>query len=159
VDIPDRQWFGRTPELIGELRGPAAETAIPRILAAIDEYPHRSEYRLWPGPNSNTFIAWVGRRVPELGMHLPATAIGKDFLGTWRLVDRAPSGTGWQVSAFGLAGVTAARVEGLELNLLGLNVGVDFARPALKLPGLGRIGVSTLPAAEQPYDRDTQLGG
>jgi hypothetical protein len=37
-------------------------------------------------------------------------------------------------------GVTLAREEGLELNLLGLNFGVDFYRPALKLPFVGRIG-------------------
>jgi hypothetical protein len=32
-----------------------------------------------------------------------------------------------------------ARDEGVELNLFGLVTGVDFRRPALKLPGIGRI--------------------
>jgi hypothetical protein len=41
-----------------------------------------------------------------------------------------------------VAGVTLAVAEGLELNLLGLVVGIDFARPALKLPGLGRLGAA-----------------
>ncbi len=35
-----------------------------------------------------------------------------------------------------------AREEGIEVNLLGLTLGIDFAGPALKLPGLGRLGWS-----------------
>jgi len=35
--------------------------------------------------------------------------------------------------------VTAARDEGLELNLFGLVTGIDFRHPALKLPGIGRV--------------------
>jgi hypothetical protein len=31
--------------------------------------------------------------------------------------------------------------EGLELNLLGAVAGLDIRRPALKLAGLGRIGI------------------
>jgi hypothetical protein len=34
-----------------------------------------------------------------------------------------------------------AREEGVELNLFGLNFGIDFYKPALKLPFVGRIGV------------------
>jgi len=34
-----------------------------------------------------------------------------------------------------------ARDEGIELNLLGLSLGIDFSRPALKLPFIGRLGV------------------
>ena len=41
-----------------------------------------------------------------------------------------------------MLGVLAARQEGLELNLLGLSFGIDFLRPAIKLPGIGRLGVS-----------------
>jgi hypothetical protein len=42
---------------------------------------------------------------------------------------------------FGLLGVTLAREEGIELNLLGMNFGIDFYKPALKLPFIGRLGV------------------
>jgi hypothetical protein len=31
--------------------------------------------------------------------------------------------------------------EGIELNLFGLSVGIDIMRPALKLPGIGRLGM------------------
>ena len=36
-----------------------------------------------------------------------------------------------------------AEDEGLEINILGLTFGVDVTRPALKLPGLGRLGLSS----------------
>ena len=42
----------------------------------------------------------------------------------------------------GILGVALGRQEGFELNLLGLNFGIDFLTPALKLPFIGRIGVA-----------------
>jgi hypothetical protein len=42
---------------------------------------------------------------------------------------------------FGVAGLTMAREEGFELNLLGLTFGLDFYKPAIKLPFIGRLGV------------------
>ncbi|MFN4312044.1 MAG: DUF3750 domain-containing protein [Ferrovibrio sp.] len=149
---PDGYWAGNPPELLHDLRGPEAQALIPQLMAAAERYPHRDGYVMWPGPNSNSFIAWLAREVPDLGLELPPTAIGKDWIGSDRLVAPAPSGTGWQVSLFGLAGITAAAREGLELNLLGLTIGIDLLRPALKLPGLGRIG---LPSAETPPAEET----
>jgi uncharacterized protein DUF3750 len=140
--IPDGRWFGHEPTLIAELRGEAAARAIPKIIDAVATYPYPNEYTLWPGPNSNTFTAYIGRQVPELNMDLPATAIGKDYPINGSIIDRTPSGTGYQLSMLGVFGVTLAREEGFELNLLGLNFGIDFARPALKLPFIGRLGVS-----------------
>lgn len=144
-DIPDRNWFGARPELLADLRGPVAAEAIPRIEAAVASYPFDHEYALWPGPNSNTFTAHVGREVPELGMDLPTTAIGKDFLTNGSILERAPSGTGGQLSLFGLLGITVAREEGLEVNVLALNFGIDVLHPAIKLPGIGRLGMSKSP--------------
>lgn len=144
-DLPDRLWYGARPDLLADLRGAAAATAIPRIEAAVASYPFVREYVLWPGPNSNTFTAHVARSVPELGLDLPATAIGKDFLTNGGVVESAPSGTGAQLSLYGLLGVTFARQEGLELNVLALNFGIDVLRPAIKLPGIGRIGMRKPP--------------
>lgn len=136
---PDARWFGNEPELLADVRGAAAEPLIPRIERAVQSYPFGDEYRAWPGPNSNTFTAWVTRAVPELRADLPPTAIGKDYL-RGGLLTAAPSGSGYQLSVAGLVGLTASTVEGLEVNLLGLTFGVDPWPPALKLPLAGRIG-------------------
>ena len=138
--IPDRSWYGNRPEILAELRGDAADAVIPAVEQAVHDYPYATDYTLWPGPNSNTFTAWVGRNVPELTLDLPTTAIGKDFLANGALFSRAPSGTGYQLSLYGVLGVTAALREGLEFNLFTLNFGVDPLGLALKLPGLGRLG-------------------
>ncbi|MBI2360398.1 MAG: DUF3750 domain-containing protein [Deltaproteobacteria bacterium] len=138
--IPDGYWFGNPPAIIAELRGAEASRAIEQITDSVSQYPYPYHYRLWPGPNSNTFTAFVARHVPELKVHMPVTAIGKDFPTDGILIDRAPSGTGFQVSLFGLLGVLVARQEGVEVNVLGLSFGIDVVRPALKLPFVGRLG-------------------
>jgi hypothetical protein len=78
--------------------------------------------------------------VPELELDLPATAIGKDYLGS-TVLSTAPSGSGFQLSLFGLLGIAASGVGGLEVNLLGLSFGVG--RSGVKLPFLGRLGLPT----------------
>lgn len=139
-DLPDRYWYNSPPHLIGERRGAIAEQAIDTLLAAARDYPRRFEYGLWPGPNSNTFIAHLLRQVPQLGFAMPPNALGKDFLVDARLVAPAPSGTGYQLSLGGALGLLLARQEGLEINVLGLTLGVDPTGPALLLPGIGRLG-------------------
>lgn len=143
--LPDRYWYGAEPDLLRDVRGPEAAALIPRIEAAVKRYPHVYNYRLWPGPNSNSFVAFVAREVPELRLNLPVTAIGKDFLSPYAFVARAPSGTGYQLSIGGAVGLLIAAYEGLEINLFGAVIGVDLRRPALKLPGVGRIGMSATP--------------
>jgi len=138
--VPDAYWYGNRPLLLAELRGAAAADAIPRLLDAARRYPYADRYRVWPGPNSNTFVAQLARAVPELRLALPATAIGKDYPVDGRWLAPAPSGTGWQLTLGGLAGLTLAVEEGLEIDLLGLTAGIDPGGPALKLPGIGRIG-------------------
>lgn len=138
----DARWFSNMPQLLVDLRGPGVDAVIDGIEAAIARYPHSGEYRTWPGPNSNTFVAHIGRQVPALGVDLPPTAIGKDYLVGGGLFGRAPSNTGYQFSLFGAGGVLVARKEGIEVNLLGLVAGLRAWPPAIKLPGLG-----TWPAA------------
>ena len=143
---PDGRWFGATPELYAQRRGAGVDALIERIEQAARTYPYGGEYRAWPGPNSNTFTAWIARAVPELELDLPATAIGKDYLGA-SILGAAPSGSGFQVSLVGVLGVAVSHVDGLELNLLGLNFGVN--RSGLKLPVVGRVG-----AGFRPDDRE-----
>jgi Protein of unknown function (DUF3750) len=137
---PDGRWFGNEPELLAERRGEGVDALIERIDRVARAYPYAREYRLWPGPNSNTFTAWIGRAVPELELDLPPTAIGKDYLGG-RVLARAPSGSGLQFSVWGLLGLLASDVEGVELNLLGLTFGLNPFSPSVKLPLIGRLGV------------------
>jgi len=136
---PDERWFGALPELLAERRGPDAEALVARVDEAARAYPYAGEYGLWPGPNSNTFTAWIARAVPELRIDLPPTAIGKDYLRD-RVFATAPSGSGFQVSLMGLLGFTASGVEGLEVNVLGLTFGFHPYRPAIRLPVVGRFG-------------------
>ena len=135
---PDGRWFGAAPEVLCERRGEGVERLIAGIEAATRTYPYGDSYRLWPGPNSNTYVAHVLRSVPELACKLPGTAIGKDFLVD-ALLAPAPSGSGLQVSLWGLLGVLVSANEGVELNLLGFVFGVDPADRALKLPIVGRV--------------------
>lgn len=137
---PDNYWFGAYPEKIADVRGPHVDALIARIETAVREYPYPDTYRTWPGPNSNTFVAHVLRSVPELRVDLPPTAIGKDYLPGGSVAAASPSGTGYQLSIFGLAGVLVGLEEGVELNLLGLTVGLDLNSPGIKLPGVGRVG-------------------
>ena len=142
---PDGRWFGSQPELYAEKRGKGVDELIKRIDKAARDYPYANEYTVWPGPNSNTFTAWIARAVPELGVDLPATAIGKDYLGR-SVFGSAPSGRGYQVSLGGVLGIAASGVEGLELNILGLNIGLGPS--GLKLPLIGRIGPTLVPAVQ-----------
>ncbi|HIF17914.1 MAG TPA: DUF3750 domain-containing protein [Cycloclasticus sp.] len=79
-DIPDRFWFGSDPKLLADYRGEQALALIPNVIAAVNSYPFPDNYTLWPGPNSNSFTEWVSLEVPELGLKLPLSAIGKDWM-------------------------------------------------------------------------------
>lgn len=140
-DVPDRRWYDAPPAIIHEVRGAAAAALIPALEAAVARYRYPHTYRLWPGPNSNTFVAAVAREVPALGLALPGTAIGKDFLADGRWVGPAPSGTGYQLSIAGYVGILGALKEGLEVNVLGAVFGFDPVRLGVKLPGIGVLGL------------------
>jgi len=144
---PDGRWYGDRPRVLLDLRGAEAMAVIPRIEATIANYrfANDGDYRMWPGPNSNTFVATVLRAIPEIQLVLPANAVGRDFrpLPYAGLTD---SRTGVEASLWGLLGVKLGWVEGVELNLLGLVAGLDLRNPGIKLPGFGRIGPDHLSA-------------
>ncbi|WP_341907026.1 DUF3750 domain-containing protein [Polaromonas sp. YR568] len=144
--VPDGYWYGSTPELLVDHRGEGVEPMIDAVEAAIASYPYARQYRSYPGPNSNTFLAHIGREVPALKLDLPANAIGKDYRPLTNPIGISTSGSGLQFSLLGLLGVSLGVQEGLEFNVLGLNFGVDFNSPALRLPFWGRLGFSDLAA-------------
>jgi hypothetical protein len=77
---PDRPWFRSPPVLLYERRGDAAKDLVAAVHDAALDYPYQSEYTMWPGPNSNSFTEWIALSVPELGLELPAKAIGKSWM-------------------------------------------------------------------------------
>jgi hypothetical protein len=135
---PDAEWYGAPPRLVDDLRGAEAEAVIAKLPKAAADYPYAT-YTAWPGPNSNTFVAHLGRAIPEMRLTLPSLAIGKDYLPLSQWLSPMPSGTGYQLSLGGVVGVALARDEGLEINLFGLVAGIDWRHRALKLPGIGRV--------------------
>ena len=92
--IPDRKWAGNHPTLISDLKGVEAEKVIQKVEKAIEAYPWKDVYTVWPGPNSNTFTAWLGLQVPELKLDLPSTTIGMDWRPIADSIGPATSGTG-----------------------------------------------------------------
>jgi hypothetical protein len=148
---PDARWFGNTPHVLVDVRGAEAAALIPKVRSAIDSYRYRNfgDYRLWPGPNSNTFTAAVLRAVPEVRTTLPPNALGKDFRDQ-PYIGLTDSRTGIEASLWGLLGVKVGWVEGVELNFLGVVAGLDLRHPGVKLPGFGRIGIDDGTAIAAP---------
>ncbi|MEN0002108.1 MAG: DUF3750 domain-containing protein [Pseudomonadota bacterium] len=140
----DANWYSNPPFMIKTVRGAEAAALIPAVRDAIDAYPHanRDGYRIWPGPNSNSFVAHVLRQVPQIGAVLPPNAVGRDWLAGGKFFQLDADRRDMHISVFGLFGLSAGVRSGLEFNLLGQAVGIDFARPALKLPAIGRVGMA-----------------
>lgn len=141
---PDGRWFGQMPQLVFAADGQRAAALLPKIQLAIEQYAWRAagDYRAWPGPNSNTFIAAVMDAVPEIRASLPPTALGKDYPYDGRWLRLTSSGTGVKLTLGGYGGLTLGWVEGIEVNILGAVAGLDIRRPAIKLPAFGRLGVA-----------------
>jgi len=78
-DIPDRYWYGEKPRLLKYHQGAGTEKLIDDIDRAAREYPWKETYKAFPGPNSNTFVAWIARQVEDLDLQLPFSAIGKGY--------------------------------------------------------------------------------
>ena len=79
-DLPDRFWYGERPRLLKEHRGAGVDRLIDAIYQAARKYPWPETYEAFPGPNSNTFVAWIAQSVPELGLDLPFSAIGSGYV-------------------------------------------------------------------------------
>jgi hypothetical protein len=79
-DIPDRYWYGEKPRLLKAHKGKGVDELIDAVEKAAHAYPWKTTYKAFPGPNSNTFTAWVARKVPELELDLPFSAIGSGYV-------------------------------------------------------------------------------
>ena len=79
-DIPDRYWFGEKPYIIKEFQGKGVDELIDAVHKAARAYPWKTTYKVLPGPNSNTFTAWIASQVPKLALKLPFSAIGSGYV-------------------------------------------------------------------------------
>ena len=77
---PDRYWYGSKPRELARMQGRQVESIIDKIEQAVENYPWPNQYRIFPGPNSNTFTAWIAEQVPELSLHMPLRAVGKGYV-------------------------------------------------------------------------------
>src|SRR5258707_1297665 len=112
-------------------------------------FANAGDYRIWPGPNSNPFVATVLRAIPETETILPANAVGRDFRSL-PYIGLTDSRTGIEASLWGVIGIKVGWVEGVEMNFLGLVAGLDLRNPGVKLPGFGRIGLPQQTATAAP---------
>ncbi len=119
-------------------RGEEAERAATCLEAKARPWIHELHYVFYPGPNSNTFGAAM-LRACNLHASLPATSVGKDWHG---LVGGGVTteGTGLELQT-AVGGVRIGLQEGLQIQVLGIEVGIDLWPPALIVPfGPGRLG-------------------
>jgi hypothetical protein len=68
---------GGPAQVAAEWRGDEARS-IRKVLESAETYPYCRRYLAWPGPNSNTFAAWVLRRA-GVAHPLPWRAFGRNF--------------------------------------------------------------------------------
>ena len=140
-DVPDRYWFGAKPQLVAEISGVKAEMAVKEIMEAAEHYPYPDSYQLLPGPNSNTFTAYLLRSCAACNMAMPGNAVGQYYLPHRQFIAPTPSHTGYELQLAGLFGIAIGKVEGIQLNILGLGYGINPWNFTITLPGVGTIGL------------------
>lgn len=111
-------------------------------------YKEHPDYFPIPGPNSNTIVASMIRTC-DLRVELPATAIGRDYVGPIG-AQVTESGTGVQVGTIPV-GLRVGLREGVEVQLFGLPFGVHGYPPGITVPlNPGRLGFADDAHIERP---------
>jgi hypothetical protein len=75
---PDDGVGGAPSRLVREWDGEDAARIL-GVLETVENYPHCQKYRYWPGPNSNTFVAWVLREA-GINYKLSRKGLGQAYL-------------------------------------------------------------------------------
>jgi hypothetical protein len=78
LKAPDDGVGGGPARLVAQWEGDAALRLKDTLEKATEDYPFRHRYAPWPGPNSNTFAAWVLHRA-GIDLKLPWRAIGRKY--------------------------------------------------------------------------------
>ncbi|MEO0651484.1 MAG: DUF3750 domain-containing protein [Planctomycetota bacterium] len=137
----DERW-DRPVEVLAAYTGRDAAVMANEVRLLAETYDD-STYRAWPGPNSNTFVERILRQVDGLAAQLDHNAVGKD----WAL----PGRIGWTGSGAGvelelpLVGLQLGLLEGVEVHLFGLTLGVGIWPLGLKLPFLPALELVEAP--------------
>jgi hypothetical protein len=126
---------GDPPRIQHEWRGDEAR-AILRALELSPHYPYQTKYLAWPGPNSNTYPAWVLRHA-GVSVDMDPRAIGRDYHGRSG-IGRTTTRTGVQAES-PLLGIKLGLEDGVELHFLCFTMGIGVWPPAIKTP-FGRFG-------------------
>ncbi len=137
---PDGRWYSNAPMIHYQLHGEPAAKLIGKIEDAITKYRWRNygDYKIWPGPNSNTFVASIVQAVHGFDPVMPSTAVGRDYPVDGNWFTRSPSGT-IRATLAGYAGFVLGGDEGFELNFLGLVAGFNWRRGEIKIPAIGSV--------------------
>lgn len=132
----DERFGGRQVHVLGLYKGESARVMGDALLARAPDFPYADYYSPWPGPNSNTFVDWLSKEVSGLAVVPYPTALGKDYpRNGWIDAGITSTRTGLELELMVL-GVQAGLIEGVELHVLGLTLGVGIWPPQLKLPFL-----------------------
>ncbi|MFT4516286.1 MAG: hypothetical protein ACI89X_005032 [Planctomycetota bacterium] len=132
----DWRFGDQQAHVINIYEGEAARVMGTQILAKAKQFPHDKNYEPFPGPNSNTFIEWMSHEVSGLWLEQYGNAVGKDYpMNGWVNFGLTTTRTGLELET-PFVGVQAGLVEGVELHLLCLTLGVGIWPPRLKLPFL-----------------------
>ena len=140
---PDNYWFGARPQIL-DRRGAGVDEMIAQVCAAVASYPYPNSYVPGPGPTA-----------------IPSSPTSPGRSPTWRSSSRRmrsariscraavcsaphPAGPGLNYRSMESSVSCSPPIRVFKVNLLGLNLGVDPVRPALKLPALGRLGMVRL---------------
>ncbi len=78
----EKRYRRNKSSIIGYIEGgqnSLAEKMVKFIEKHAKNYPLKSEYKPYPGPNSNTFPQWIINKFPETNWKLPWNAFGKNY--------------------------------------------------------------------------------
>jgi len=140
----DGRWFGAAPETVVSVDGQEAEKLIPKVRLGRRKLQVSGLWRLQP-------LAWAQFeyiRSGRVGCCPRAKSCAAADRHRAKIIRIAASGLVLRhhtpacfVSLGGYLGLTVGWVEGIELNFFGGVLGLDIRRPALKFPGIGRLGM------------------
>ena len=136
----DGRWYSNDPEIQYSIFSEDATRLIPSVEKAISSYRWQNygDYTIWPGPNSNTFVAAIIRAVPSFEATMPATAVGRDFPENGDWLRQTASGA-YHATLGGYAGLVFGPQEGFEINFLGLVAGLNLPAREIKIPAVGAV--------------------